>query len=87
MQMPSTHPSTRQFKHSAGQLTEASLTPQPAVSSANFHDVAMGAATILVPLGLLLSIVGYRRLRATALQRQIATLEKLWRLNCHKEMQ
>ncbi|NJO79970.1 MAG: hypothetical protein HC827_16610 [Cyanobacteria bacterium RM1_2_2] len=81
-----THPSTRQFQNNAGQSPEA-FAEHSTAHHTNFHDVAMGALTVLIPLGLLLSIIGYRWLRATALQRRIATLEKLWQLNCHKEMQ
>lgn len=42
----------------------------------------MGALTVLVPLGLLVSIIVRRKYRAMVLQRQIAALEKLWQLNC-----
>lgn len=84
---PLAHPSTRPFKNDVGISVGKSAGYQPVAQQTDSHAVAMGALTVLVPLGLLLSIVAHRRLRTTVLQRRIAALEKLWRLNCHKKIQ
>lgn len=67
----SRHPSTRQSNQY-----------QSVAHSTDLHAVSMGALTVLVPLGLLVSIIVRRKYRAMVLQRQIAALEKLWQLNC-----
>jgi hypothetical protein len=85
-----THPSMPQFKDTIGQPTQKSpgtIRYQPAAHPTDPHAVTMGALTILVPLGFVISILVHRRLKTTALRRQIAALERLWRLNCHEEIQ
>jgi hypothetical protein len=87
---PFTHLSTRQSKNEVGQPSKASVSNlkyQPAVHQTDTHAVTMGALVVLVPLGLLISVVVHRRLKTTVLQRRIASLEKLWQLNCHEEIQ
>lgn len=80
----STYPFTHQLKNTVGQPTQKSpetIKYQPAAHPTDPHAVTMAALTILVPLGFVITILVHRRLKSMVLRRQIAALEKLWRLN------
>jgi hypothetical protein len=63
--------------------THVAIAPSPAESSTLSLKTAdmIGILLLAVPLLAILSIVSYRNYRARTLKQQIATLERIWKLN------
>jgi hypothetical protein len=54
------------------------------VAKANQVDYWLGSLIILMPLALTIAFLAHRRHRSASLQRQVALLEKLWKVNTHE---